>query len=63
MFRGLILYVIHIAGSRMIEQSTDGGSRGDLNQGVMARMAMLDYVPLHLGALERAAGVEGWVQS
>jgi hypothetical protein len=49
---GLNLRVIHVTGSRMIEQGTDEGSRGDLTQGVMAGEPMLKYVPLHLTALE-----------
>jgi hypothetical protein len=60
---GLNLRVIHVAGSRMIEQGTDGGSRGDLTQGVMAGEPMLKYVPLHLTALERSPQLEPWIRS
>jgi hypothetical protein len=60
---GLNLRVIHVAGTRMIEQGTDGGSRGDLTQGVMAGEPMLKYVPLHLTALDRSPGLEGWIRS
>ena len=48
----LILHVIHVAGTRMVAEGADGGSRGDLNQGVMAGQSILDFVPLHLTALE-----------
>jgi hypothetical protein len=60
---GLNLRSIHLAGTRMIEQGTDGGSRGDLTQGVMAGEPMLQYVPLHLTALERSPDLENWVRS
>jgi hypothetical protein len=58
---GLILHVIHVAGTRMIDQGADGGSRGDLNQGSMAGESILNFVPLHLLALERSAKLEDWV--
>jgi hypothetical protein len=58
---GLNLWVIHVAGTRMIEQGTDGGSRGDMNQGVLAGEPMLQYVPLHLTALERIPQLEPWI--
>lgn len=50
---GLILQVVHVAGTQMIEEGADGGSRGDLSQGVMSGQPVLDFVPLHLSALER----------
>jgi hypothetical protein len=31
MSKGLILHVVHVAGTRMIEEGADGGSRGDLS--------------------------------
>jgi hypothetical protein len=60
---GLNLGVIHVVGTQMIEQGTDGGSRGDLSQGVMAGEPMLKYVPLHLSALDRSPQLEQWVRS
>eukprot|EP00980_Cylindrotheca_fusiformis_P031013 scaffold25703_cov171-Cylindrotheca_fusiformis.AAC.2 len=59
----LTLHVVHVAGTRMIASGADGGSRGDLNQGAMAGVPILTYVPLHLSALERSAKVEHWVRS
>ena len=50
---GCLFHVIHVAGSRMIAQGTDGTSRGDLGEGVMKGQSMLSFVPLHLTALER----------
>jgi hypothetical protein len=60
---GLILHVVYVDGTRMIDQGIDGGSRGDLNQGSMASESILNFVPLHLSALERSAKLEDWVRS
>jgi hypothetical protein len=59
----LILHVIHVAGTRMVAEGADGGSRGDLNQGVMAGQSILEFVPLHLTALERSNKLETWIRS
>jgi hypothetical protein len=59
----LLLHVIHVAGTRMIDEGADGGSRGDLSQGAMSGQPVLDFIPLHLSALERSAEVEPWIRS
>ena len=60
--RGCIfLRVIWVAGTRMIEQGTDGLSRGDLMTGVMAGSDMLLYVPLNKTVEERQSGVVDWI--
>lgn len=59
----LILHVVHVSGKRMIVEGADGGSRGDLNQGAMAGHSVLEYVPLHLSALEAQPELEGWIRS
>jgi hypothetical protein len=60
----LILHVIHVAGTQMITEGADRGSRrGDLNQGVMAGQSILDFVPLHLTALDRSDKLEAWIRS
>ena len=59
----LLLHVIHVAGTRMIEEGADGGSRGDLSQGAMAGHSVIDFVPLHLSALERSSELEPWIRS
>jgi hypothetical protein len=58
----LLLTVIHLAGTRMMSQGTDGLLRGDLCKGVVAGPDMLIFVPLHLGAIERQPDILGWVQ-
>ena len=60
---GLIIHFIHVAGSRMIVQGTDGLSRGDLGEGIMNGGNMLSYIPLHLNAIERAPGLKQWIES
>jgi hypothetical protein len=60
---GLVqLQVIHVAGTRMILQGTDGLSRGNLTEGVMAGIPMLQFVPLHLSPLDRYAALLSWIQ-
>jgi hypothetical protein len=54
--------MIHVPGTRMIQQGTDGLSRGVLTEGVMAGKQMLSFVPLHQGALERQPALLGWIQ-
>jgi hypothetical protein len=58
----LQLYVIHVAGSRMISQGTDALSCGALSDGIMRDGDMLRYVSLHLHALGRQPTVLDWVQ-
>jgi len=50
---------IHVAGSRMIAQGTDG----DMYEGVMRRESMLSHVPLHLNAIERSSALLDWIFS
>ncbi len=45
---------VHVAGTRMIKQGTDGLSRGDLVEGVMRGEAMLSFIPLHRNCIERS---------
>jgi hypothetical protein len=58
-----VIHLIHIAGTRMIWQGSDGLSRGDRNAGVMAGDSMLSFVPLHETALERSDQVRPWVET
>jgi hypothetical protein len=64
MHRGLQLHLIHIAGTRMISQGTDGLSRGSASTGVMSGQNMLQFVPLNLDALMRKGeSLTQWVSS
>ena len=57
------IHFVHVAGTRMIEQGSDGLSRGNLTEGVMGGWKMSDFVPLHLNAFERSEKLEGWIRS
>jgi hypothetical protein len=61
MHHSLRLHVVHISGKRMITQGTIGLSCGDLDAGVMRGEHMLSFIPLHLGVVERFAGLLQWV--
>ncbi|KAL7570483.1 hypothetical protein ACA910_004265 [Epithemia clementina (nom. ined.)] len=52
----LFIHVVWIAGTRMIDQGTNGLSTGDLDHGVLAGMDMLQFVPLHRMVEERQPG-------
>jgi len=58
---GIKINFIHVAGSRMIQQGTDGLSRGDFSEGVMKGISMLSFIPLHLTAWERASTLKQWI--
>ena len=65
---GAKIHLIHCAGTRQIAQGSDGLSRGDLTEGVMSGVSMLQFVPIHLGAFERAPDsllqwIRGWTGS
>jgi hypothetical protein len=51
----LFIYLIWVAEMRMIEQGTDGVSRGDLVNGVMGEKTMLDFIQLN-GLLRPVVG-------
>jgi hypothetical protein len=58
----MILHVIHVSGKRMIAQGTDGLSRADSSGGVMSGSPMEDFVPLHLGPLQREPKLRKWLE-
>ena len=60
---GLVLYLVHVAGKRMIAQGTDGLSRGLLLEGVLSGRDMLSYVDLARTALDRQPALLEYVQS
>ncbi len=59
----LTLHVVHVAGSRMIQQGTDGLSRGLHTDGVFANQPMHLHIPLHLPALDRSPTLLPWIRS
>jgi hypothetical protein len=58
---GSKIHLCHVSGERMKIQGSDGLSRGNLNVGVMAGKAMLDFVPIHLSATERSPRLKAWI--
>jgi hypothetical protein len=63
MYGDLIIHLVWIAGMQMIEQGTDGISRGDLVTGVMSGTHMLTFSPLDTGMDQRAPWLVDWVAS
>ena len=59
----LRLHLLHVSGRRMQVQGTDHLSRGVLHTGVLGGASMLEFIPLHLSALDRAPAVLSWCQS
>lgn len=57
------LWVIHVSGKRMIQQGADGLSRGNMLEGVMAGVPMLNFVPLSQSAIFRSPDIESWLSS
>jgi hypothetical protein len=55
------LWVIHVSGKRMIHQGADGLSRGNLLEGVMTGVPMLQYVPLSRSALTQSPDIATWL--
>ena len=56
------VHFIHIAGSRMIAQGSDGLSRGDLYEGVMGGKSLLSFIPLAESAMDRSPLLKPWIQ-
>ena len=57
------LHVVHMAGTRMIKQGTDGLLRGSLLEGVMAGKDMIAYVDLSRTAFQRHPPIMDFVKS
>lgn len=58
-----ILHMIHVAGTRMIWQGTDGLSRGDRHAGIMSGESMMSFLPLHLSADQRSTDIIPWIKT
>jgi len=61
MHRDLTLHVLHVSGTCMQAQGTDGLSRGCLDEGVLAGSVMLGFVPLHLSAADQESSLQASV--
>lgn len=60
---GGILHMVHVAGTRMMEQGTDGLSRGVLNEGVMRGDSMFKFIDIARSTVERAPAVLEYIKS
>ncbi len=58
-----VVHFVHVAGTRMIEQGTDGLSRGDMLEGVMKGEPILSYVTLHKTVVEVSPAVFEWISN
>ena len=56
------LHFVHVTGTRIIDQGTDDISRGEKTSGVMKGVSVLNFIPLHLTAIERCSGLLDWVR-
>ena len=63
MEHGFTLHVVHVAGTRMIAQGTDGLSRGILLEGVVRGEDMLSFIDIARTALGRHPGLLDYVKS
>ena len=59
----MLIHIIHVSGTRMIAQGTDGCSRGSLLEGVMAGADMLSFIDLAKTSVERHPPLLDWVRS
>ena len=55
--------IIHVAGTRIIAQGSDGLYRGNLLEGVQRGEELLSFVPLHISALVRQPSLRQWISS
>jgi hypothetical protein len=60
---GFTLHLVHVAGTRMIAQGTDGLSRGSLLEGVARGEDVLSFIDLAQGAFKRSSTLRDFVQS
>ena len=60
---GFTLHFVHVVGTQMIAQGTDGLYRGMLLEGVLTGKPMLDYLDLAKSALNRHTPILEFVRS
>jgi len=58
---GFRSHVIHISGSRMVSQGTDGVSRGNLQHSAILSKPIRMFAPINLSAFERSCTLKDWV--
>ena len=60
---GFELYMIHMAGTRIIEQGTDRLSRGVVKVQDLIPKPLREYASLNLHILQRLASLSSWIRS
>ena len=58
----IIIYKIHVAGTWTKKPGIDGLFRGDFLEGVTTLKYILEMLPLDVGALDRAGGIDQWIR-
>ena len=57
------IHLSHVSGKRMIDQGSDGLSRGNLTEGVMRGADMKGFIPINKTAFERSSKLKVWLNS
>jgi len=57
------IHIVHVAGTRMITQGTNGLSQGELTEGVMSGKSTLSFIPLGISVISRQPSIVGWLTS
>ena len=57
------IHFVHVAGTRMIAQGSDGLSRGNVSEGVMRGTPMESFIPLNEDAIQRSPQLTKWLKS
>ena len=57
------LHLSHVSGKRMIDQGSDGLSRGNLAEGVMRGADMKGFIPINKTAFERTPKLRNWLDT
>ena len=57
------IHFIHVAGTRMIQQGSDGLSRGNLLEGVMQGADMLDFIPITARSTDIQPNLAEWIST
>ena len=55
------IHLSHISGKRMVDQRSDGLSRGNLVEGVMRGADMKGFIPINKTAFERSPKLKKWL--
>ena len=63
MFKKYKIRIIHVAGTRIQEQGTDGMSCDNLSSGVMGGDNMTTFIPIHINPFECALKLKPWILS